>query len=193
MSSLYEHITHPHVTARKAAGPVKVSEQHKTGNAAARANTYVAIWVTKIVGSMWCAYVFGLMDLFSLPDAIHGGASTLIAWIAQTFLQLVLLSIIMVGQNVQAEAADKRAEATYHDVTALLHENAQLQAHLVAQDTLLTKIAEKLGLEPVPVIDLPEGIEVTEGITVSDGDTAVQDAGDPQSAQNPAPAPPETE
>jgi hypothetical protein len=159
MSSLYEHIPHPHVHARQAAGPVKVADQHNTENAAARVNTWLAIRITKIVGSMWCAYAFGLMDLFSLPAAIRGGTATLIAWIAQTFLQLVLLSIIMVGQNVQADAADKRAEATYHDVSVVLHENAQLQAHLVAQDKVLTMMAEKLGLEPVPVIDLPEGIE----------------------------------
>lgn len=159
MSSLYEHIPHPHVHERRAAGPIKVADQHDTGSPAARINTAIAIWITKVVGSMWCAYVFAIMDFFSLPAAIHGGASTLIAWIAQTFLQLVLLSIIMVGQNVQADAADKRAEATYHDVTAVLHENAQLQAHLVAQDQLLTRMAEKLGLEPVPVIDLPEGID----------------------------------
>ena len=118
MSSLYEHIPHPHVHARRAAGPVKVADQHPTGNPFARANTKLALGITKVVGSMWCAYVFGLMDLFSLPDAIRGGAGTLIGWIAQTFLQLVLLSIIMVGQNVQADAADSRAEATYHDVTA---------------------------------------------------------------------------
>ena len=159
-SSLYEHIPHPHVRARKAVGPVKVADQHPTGNAAARVNTWLAIWVTKVVGSMWCAYAFGLMDLFSLPDAIKGGAATLIAWIAQTFLQLVLLSIIMVGQNVQAGAADKRADATFQDVSALLQEHAQLQAHLVAQDELLTKMAAKLGLEPVPVIDLPAGIDL---------------------------------
>ncbi|HEX4791444.1 MAG TPA: hypothetical protein VH372_23480 [Actinospica sp.] len=159
MSSLYEHIPHPHVHARAAAGPVKVADQHDTGNAAARVNTKIALFVTKVVGSMWCAYVFGLMDLFSLPSAVRGGTGTLISWIAQTFLQLVLLSIIMVGQNVQADAADKRAEATYHDVTVLLHEYAQVQAHLVAQDVLLTKMAEKLGLDPVPVIDLPEGID----------------------------------
>jgi len=159
MTSLYEHIPHPHVHERHAAGPVKVADQHDTTNPAARVNTFLAIWITKVVGSMWCAYAFAIMDLFSLPDAIKGGAATLIAWIAQTFLQLVLLSIIMVGQNVQAEAADKRAEATYHDVSVLLHENAQLQAHLVAQDRLLTRLADKLGLDPVPVIDLPEGID----------------------------------
>ncbi|HET9173386.1 MAG TPA: hypothetical protein VFN97_28405 [Actinospica sp.] len=159
MSSLYEHIPHPHVHERKAAGPVRVADQHNTENAVARFNTRVAILVTKIVGSMWCAYAFGIMDLFSLPTAIRGGTGTLIAWIAQTFLQLVLLSIIMVGQNVQAEAADKRAEATFHDVSVVLHENAQLQAHLVAQDKVLTMLAQKLGLEPVPVIDLPEDID----------------------------------
>jgi hypothetical protein len=169
MSSLYEHIPHPHVHARKAAGPVKVADQHPTGTAAARANTWLAIWVTKVVGSMWCAYIFAIMDFFSLPAAIRGGSATLIAWIAQTFLQLVLLSIIMVGQNVQADAADKRAEATYHDVSALLHENAQLQAHLAAQDQLLTKMAEKLGLDPVPVIDLPEGADGAAGDAGADG------------------------
>jgi hypothetical protein len=61
----------------------------------------------------------------------------------------------MVGQNVQAAAADKRAEATFHDASAALHELAHVQGHLGAQDALLSKIAEKIGLEPVPVIDVP--------------------------------------
>ena len=178
MSSLYEHIPHPHVHARRAAGPVKVADQHDTSNPVARVNTWLALWITKVVGSMWCAYAFGLMDLFSLPDAIKGGAATLIAWIAQTFLQLVLLSIIMVGQNVQAEAADKRAEATYHDVSVVLHENAQLQAHLVAQDKLLTLMAAKMGLDPVPVIDLPEGVdaiaEESAAAEAGEGESAAQ-------------------
>ena len=177
MTSLYEHIPHPHVHARQAAGPVKVADQHDTGSAVARFNTRVAIMVTKIVGSMWCAYAFGIMDLFSLPTAIRGGTGTLIAWIAQTFLQLVLLSIIMVGQNVQADAADKRAEATFHDVSVVLHENAQLQAHLIAQDKVLTLMAQKLGLDPVPVIDLPEGIDARtaeECEPAADGGTAAE-------------------
>ena len=180
MSSIYEHIPHPHVHARQAVGPVKVADQHDTSSPVARANTWLALWITKIVGSMWCAYAFGIMDLFSLPTAIDGGTGTLIAWIAQTFLQLVLLSIIMVGQNVQAEAADKRAEATYHDVSIVLHENAQLQAHLAAQDRLLTMMAEKLGLDPVPVIDLPEGVDALpegegkQGEAGTDAGTAAQ-------------------
>ena len=61
-------------------------------------------------------------------------------WISSSFLQLVLLPIIIVGQNIQAKAADKRAEDTYKDAEAVLHEAAQIQAHLEAQDAALLKI-----------------------------------------------------
>lgn len=153
--SIYVHIPHPHIASRKAQGPVRVADQHATGNPVSRFNTRVAVLVTQVVGSMWCAYIFAAFDLISLPAAIRGGASTIVAWVAQTFLQLVLLSVIMVGQNVQAAAADKRSEATYNDASATLHEVAHLQEHLAAQDILLTRIAEKIGLDPVPVIDTP--------------------------------------
>jgi hypothetical protein len=105
---------------------------------------------------MWCAYAFAALALVSLPSAIaSGSAVTLVSWISQTFLQLVLLSVIIVGQNVQATASDKRAEATFHDASATLHEVAHVQGHLAAQDQLLTRIAAKIGLDPVPVIDNP--------------------------------------
>jgi hypothetical protein len=147
MSSLYEYVTHPHIAHRNAHGPVKVADQHPTGGPAARFNTMLAIWVTKIVGSMWCAYAFALLDVISLPDAIRGGTSSLISWIAQTFLQLVLLSIIMVGQNVQADAADKRSEATFKDTEALLYGQEKVGEHLAAQDAVLRQIAAALKIE----------------------------------------------
>jgi hypothetical protein len=134
---------------------VKVVDLLPRGTAINRFNTKVAIIVTTVVGSMWCAYAFAVFDLISLPSAIRNGPSAVVTWVAQTFLQLVLLSVIMVGQNVQAAAADKRAEATFHDASAALHELAHVQGHLGAQDALLSKIAEKIGLEPVPVIDVP--------------------------------------
>jgi hypothetical protein len=153
--AIYQHIRHPRIAARLAERPVKVAELLPRGTAVSRFNTNVALLVTKVVGSMWCAYVFALFDLISLPDAIRSGTPAIVSWVAQTFLQLVLLSVIMVGQNVQAAAADKRAEATFHDASATLHEVAHVQGHLAAQDELLTRIAEKLSLEPVPVIDTP--------------------------------------
>lgn len=57
---------------------------------------------------MWCAYLFAALAFISLPTAISNGTAPLIQWIAQTFLQLVLLSIIMVGQ---------KATSAKHDVT----------------------------------------------------------------------------
>jgi hypothetical protein len=55
----------------------------------------------------------------------------------------------------QSAAADKRSEATFNDASATLHEVAHLQGHLAAEDILLTRMAEKLGMDPVPVIDTP--------------------------------------
>lgn len=66
-------------------------------------NEWLALKITDLVSTMWCAYAFGLLALISLPQAISGGTATLVAWVAQTFLQLVLLSIIMVGQKVQTD------------------------------------------------------------------------------------------
>ena len=83
-------------------------------------NAKVAVLLTRLVGTMWCAYVFAAIALISLPDAIKGGKSTLISWIAQTFLQLVLLSVIMVGQAVQSAAADARAAQTFADVERIM-------------------------------------------------------------------------
>lgn len=84
-------------------------------------NTRVAVFITKSIGSMWCAYAFGLLALISLPSAIRSGDSIIIvSWIAQTFLQLVLLPIIIVGQNVQAAASDARAQSD-HDTLVSIH------------------------------------------------------------------------
>jgi hypothetical protein len=95
---------------------------------------------------MWCAYAFAALALISLPEAIKShSAVTLVSWISQTFLQLVLLSVIIVGQNVLAAAADKRSEATYNDADAVLHEAVKIQDHLAAQDQVLSDLLTKLA------------------------------------------------
>ena len=83
-------------------------------------NAKIAVFLTNIVGSMWCAYAFAIIAFFGLPAALRPGGEGIISWIAQTFLQLVLLSVIMVGQNVQAEAGDLRAQHTYDDTVEIL-------------------------------------------------------------------------
>ena len=103
-----------------------------------RINTRLALAITKLVGSMWCAYLFALLALISLPAAISShNAIVIVAWIAQTFLQLVLLPIIIVGQNVQAAATDARAEQDHktlmaiHTLTAEVHDIAQQQTKIL--------------------------------------------------------------
>ncbi len=146
--SPYRHVPHPHIHRRKAARPVKVADQFSRASAIARFNTAVALKITAGVGSMWCAYIFALIALFGLPAAVHNGLGGIVQWIAQTFLQLVLLSIIIVGQNVQASAADERAENTYQDAEAVLHEALQIQDHLLIQDGELQKLIAGLGAMP---------------------------------------------
>lgn len=127
MRFTYQH--HPHLAERRGQGPVAATDQLPTATAVQRFNTRAATAITRVVGSMWCAYGFAAFDLISLPDAIHGGIATTVAWIAQTFLQLVLLSIIMVGQDVQSKAGDARAQQTFLDAEAVVHEIGQLQQH----------------------------------------------------------------
>jgi hypothetical protein len=106
-----------------------------------RFNTTLSVKITKVVGTMWCAYAFAVLALVSLPSAIRSGSLvTLVSWISQTFLQLVLLSIIIVGQNVLGAAADRRAEATYQDADAVLRTSLEIQRHLEAQDVEIERI-----------------------------------------------------
>ena len=104
----------------------------------------IAIHITSIVGTMWCAIAFTLLALISLPDAIRGGKVTIISWVAQTFLQLVLLSVIMVGQNLQNKHSETRAESDFDvNVKAELEIETILQ-HLENQNEAILEIQKKL-------------------------------------------------
>ncbi len=83
-------------------------------------NAKFAVLITRLVGTMWCAYVFAAIALVGLGPALKPGGEGIVAWIAQTFLQLVLLSVIMVGQNVQSLAADARSANTFKDAETIL-------------------------------------------------------------------------
>ncbi len=144
----FDYSPHPRILEREAAGPPTVAaarkELHGSG-AVGRFNAKVGLKITVIVGTMWAAYLFAVIALLSLPQAItSGNLVIIIAWISSNFLQLVLLPIIIVGQNIQATAADARSEATYKDAAAVLEEAKQIQIHLQAQDEQITKILEHL-------------------------------------------------
>jgi hypothetical protein len=148
--SLYRHIPHPHIAVRSRTGPVKTRDQLPRGSRYARFNTWLALRVTAGVGSMTCAYAFALFDAIALPQAVKGGLFGVVQWVASFFLQLVLLSIVMVQQNVQGAASDKRSEQSFDDVEAILHGQGEQAAHLAAQDekilAILTQIEANTAL-----------------------------------------------
>ena len=77
-------------------------------------NRRLAEKITAAVSTMWCAYIFAAIALISLPAAIKSGdALIIVAWVAQTFLQLVLLSIIMVGQDASSQAVAQKINETH--------------------------------------------------------------------------------
>ena len=83
-------------------------------------NQQVALFVTEKVGTMSCAYLFAVIAFVSLPEAILSeDPLEIVSWIAETFLQLVLLSIIIVGQNIQSEIAEQQAQTDRETLAAI--------------------------------------------------------------------------
>jgi hypothetical protein len=103
-------------------------DHHPEGSAYARFNKRAAIFITEHVGTMTCAWLFCLIALASLPATLYAanvislkttltsaGFILVVSWLAQSFIQLVLLPAIMVGQNLQAAASDARAAKQFED------------------------------------------------------------------------------
>jgi len=150
MVSNYNYQQHPHVEDRKQRGPATYGNAYKSetrqGSRFNAFNNRLGFQITRRVGTMWAAYLFCILSLVSLPSVLSSGNPVVIvAWIAQTFLQLVLLPIIIVGQNIQAAASDARAIATYEDAGAILEEAKEIQNHLATQDKVLTELLEKVA------------------------------------------------
>jgi hypothetical protein len=149
---IFEHCMHPWTA-------IKLSEHRpkppKVDDGRIGINGKIGLLITTLVGTMICGYIFAIIALISLPSAITShNLTTIIAWISSNFLQLILLPIIIVGQNLQAKASDKRAEDTYNDAAAVLHEALEIQKHLVAQDLVLRQlVAQASGVKATGAAD----------------------------------------
>jgi hypothetical protein len=134
----FEEEPHPWIAHRREHPPRRVNDR-RVG-----LNGRLGLAITNTVGTMWAAYIFCALALISLPAALMSrNVIVIVAWIAQTFLQLVLLPIIIVGQNIQAAASDARAARTYKDAEAILHECLRLQHHLQEQDKVLNDLMKR--------------------------------------------------
>ena len=145
----FTHVPHPHVAELETHRPSRVKDPLKTSF-----NGRLALWVTNNVGTMWCAYIFTVIGVTGIVASLANNTELvlIIASISGYFLQLVLLPIIIVGQNLQSAASDQRSLQTYKDAEAILNECLQLQQHLQAQDKVLDDIIAHLheegGLQP---------------------------------------------
>ena len=97
---------------------------------------------------MWAAYLFTLIAIGGGVAVITQNAflTALSVLISQTFLQLVLLPIIIVGQNVISASQDARAEADHLTLTTLHAINVQQLQMLEQQGEMLKQQREILDL-----------------------------------------------
>ena len=68
-------------------------------------NQWLAIKITNGVATMWCAYGFAVLAIIGFPYG-SPDAKDYVTWISQTFIQLTLLSIIMVGQKLLGDKTE---------------------------------------------------------------------------------------
>jgi uncharacterized membrane protein len=137
----FTYEAHPRIEARREESPPKVDDERVGFNGR------LASLITRGVGNMWTFYavatVMGMWIAFLGKLAFGDGYPfPLMLLVFGGIIQMLLMIAIMVGQQVLGAAADKRADQTYKDAEAILHECQQLQAHLQAQDTALSKLIE---------------------------------------------------
>ena len=103
-----------------------------------------AVWMTKRVGTM--GFFFACTAMVTLPlIGPFKATMPVVQYISSGYLQLILLPLIMVGQNLQGRASDLRAENDYEinvkaerEVEAVLH-------HLEYQNNILMGMVQKMG------------------------------------------------
>jgi ABC-type multidrug transport system fused ATPase/permease subunit len=173
---LFEHEHHPYE-------PRNVNLLHEAEQKAAGINTRIAVGLTKTVGTMWTAYTFaalavvGLMAIIGLLSPI---VALLVVWISQTFLQLTLLPIIMVGQNVLGRKSELQADEQFNTTMSSYNDIEQVIRHLSAQDAellrhtrMLIHLLEKNGISLQQL-----EAEVTSSSHLADGFAQPQSATD---------------
>jgi hypothetical protein len=137
---LYVHTPHLHI-------PHNVNDLHEAEKKAEGFNSAVAVTLTKSVGSMWTAYLFVMLavaGLFGLLGLLSNDVYLLVAWASQTLIQLVLLPVIMVGQNVLSRKAELQADEQFDTTMSTYHDIEQIMQHLSAQDDELLRQAKML-------------------------------------------------
>jgi uncharacterized membrane protein len=150
--SLLEHGPHPWIEQHHVQQPPQAKDQ------VVSLNGRFAAWLTTRLGSMWAFYAALATQLVWIGLWLLGVQRfDPYPFVFMTFLstlaQLVFMIVIMVGQEVLGQAADKRSEQTSLDTEAILYECGRMKARLTAQDRIIeslcsytaTQVTERLA------------------------------------------------
>ncbi len=139
-ASLFEWREHPWIGQHRLQAPSRASDY------AVGVNGRIAAWITERIGSMWAFYAAALLQLgwIGLGQA-HVLRFDPYPYSFLLFLsnvaQLILLFVIMVGQDVLGLAGDRRSEQTSLNAEAILHACHRMEAHLTAQDRIIESLS----------------------------------------------------
>jgi len=142
----YVHQPHPHTEHHGLTRPPKVADEHVGFNGRLGAT------ITQRLGTMCAFYTAAaFMAILMILAVLTFGPLHKIDPYPFAFLlflgnivQLLLMFVLMVGQQVLGAASDKRAVVTFQDAEAILHECLQMQRHLSAQDRALEGLIVRL-------------------------------------------------
>lgn len=141
LKTLYRHMPHKH-QARNV-NQVHAEEQQSI-------NARVAVTLTHVVGSMQTAYIFiviALIGLLAILGLLSPIVALLVAWTSQTLIQLVLLPVIMVGQNVLSRHSELQADEAFQTTQRSYQDIEQIMNHLDVQDSKILEILERLDTQ----------------------------------------------
>jgi hypothetical protein len=135
-SPLFHHQPRPHQ-------PRNVNVLHEAEKAAAGFNQKLATLLTRAVGTMICAYIFTILAIIGFPG-FNATPTQWVQWVSQTLIQLVMLSVIMVGQGILGRKQELQSDEQYRTTINIYHDIEQIMQHLSAQDAELLRHAKML-------------------------------------------------
>lgn len=111
-----------------------------------------AVFATRGVGTMGFFFILSFWTigwvLWNLYAPVHlrfDPAPAFFIWlVTSNIIQLILLPLIMVGQNLEGKFAEKRAQADYEINMKAEREVEVILAHLENQNELLLQLAQKI-------------------------------------------------
>lgn len=141
---LYEHESHPHI-------PRNIVRMLQTDLKLATFNERLAVALTRSVSTMACAYLFAILAIIGFPG-FHASPAQYVQWLSQTFIQLVMLSILAVGQSILGKHQELQSQEQYNMAVKTTHEIDQIVQHMDAQDKAIQQILFLVAREQVSTV-----------------------------------------